>query len=55
MATESVEELWRLWQQEKLPPEKAIGQILQHLLIIVMEYVSLKRRVAKLEAQRKKG
>jgi hypothetical protein len=54
MATEPVEELWSLWQQEKLPPDKAIGQILQHLLIMVMEYVSLKRRVAKLEAQQKK-
>jgi hypothetical protein len=44
MATEPLEELWGQWQQQKLEQERAIGQMLQHLLIIKLEIERLKRR-----------
>ena len=53
MATEPLEELWSRWQQEKLPPEQAIGQILQHLLIIKMELERLKRPPSKGAGEKK--
>jgi hypothetical protein len=34
MGTVSPDELARLWSQERLLPEQAIGQILQHLVTI---------------------
>ena len=44
MAEEPLEELWGLWQQEKLGQERAIGQILQHLLLLKREIERLKKR-----------
>jgi hypothetical protein len=54
MAAEPLEELWSLWQQEKLERDRAIGQMLQHLLILKWEVERLKQRQGKGPKDKKK-
>jgi hypothetical protein len=53
MATEPIEELWGQWQREELSPERAIGQLLQHLLLIKWELEQLKQRPSKGSTEKK--
>jgi hypothetical protein len=48
MANEPIEELWSQWQQEKLPPERAVGQLIQLLRALIKEVAALKQQVAQL-------
>jgi hypothetical protein len=47
MAIDPLEQLWGEWLQEKLGQERAIGQILQHLLVIKLEIERLKQQERK--------
>lgn len=47
MSKYSLQELLKLWQQERLKVEQAIGQILQHLLAQEKEINELKRLLPK--------
>ncbi len=47
MAMENLEKLWSEWQQNKLENERAIGQLLQHLIVLKGEIERLKQRPAK--------
>jgi hypothetical protein len=42
MSLDPLEKLWSEWLQEKLPQERAIGQMLQHLLILKSEIERLR-------------
>jgi hypothetical protein len=42
MSLDPLEKLWSEWLQEKLGQERAIGQILQHLLILQSEIKQLR-------------
>jgi hypothetical protein len=44
---ESLEKLWGEWLQDKLEHERAIGQMLQHLIVLKGEVERLKQRPAK--------
>jgi hypothetical protein len=47
MAMETLEKLWSDWLQNKLENERAIGQLLQHLMILKGEVDRLKQRPPK--------
>ena len=42
MSLDPLEKLWSEWLQEKLGQERAIGQMLQHLLIMQSEIKQLR-------------
>ncbi|MFN8490179.1 MAG: hypothetical protein U0350_21505 [Caldilineaceae bacterium] len=49
MSTYPAPELLKLWKQEQLTVEQAIGHLLQHLAALTLENQELKRRVDLLE------
>jgi hypothetical protein len=53
MAVEPLEQLWSQWLQEKLTQERAVGQMLQHLLVQQSEIARLKTQLARLSRQKK--
>jgi hypothetical protein len=47
MGLDPLEKLWSEWLQDKLENERAIGQMLQHLMILRSEVDRLKRQRGK--------
>ena len=54
MSKDPIPQLLQEWEQEKLPPPRAIGQLLQHLQELSERLGVLEKKVHRLATQQKK-